>query len=195
MEASRSGAKASKARPLGIVRTVTVKGRDVMTSAVTSVGPEQPTPLAPPLENADAGPTVSDFRGLVVDHEHKKMDHEQQVHRAGVEQRRKRVAELIDRHISDESWRTLLHQARQSAEQGEKEFMLMRFPSQLCSDGARAINISEMGWPDTLRGEAAELYLRWARDLKPHGFPIGARLLDFPGGMPGDVGLFLLWGQ
>jgi CBS domain-containing protein len=98
-------------------------------------------------------------------------------------------------HISDENWRALLHQARQSAEQGEKEFMLMRFPSQLCSDGARAINISETGWPDTLRGEAAELYLRWERDLKPHGFPLGARLLDFPGGMPGDVGLFLFWGQ
>ncbi len=73
--------------------------------------------------------------------------------------------------------------------------MLLRFPSQLCSDGARTINISEPDWPDTLRGEAAELYLRWERDLKPHGFPLGARLLDFPCGMPGDVGLFLFWGQ
>jgi len=132
---------------------------------------------------------------LVADHEHKKLEHEQELRCAAVEQRRERVAELIDRHISDENWRALLQQARQSAEQGEKEFMLMRFPSQLCSDGARAINISETGWPDTLRGEAAELYQRWERDLKPHGFPLGARLLDFPGGMPGDVGLFLLWGQ
>jgi CBS domain-containing protein len=156
---------------------------------------EQPAPLAPSNASADAGPTISDFRGLVADHEHKKHEHEQELSRAGIEQRRERVAELIDHHISDENWRALLHQARQSAEQGEKEFMLMRFPSQLCSDGARAINISETGWPDTLRGEAAELYLRWERDLKPHGFPLGARLLDFPGGMPGDVGLFLFWGQ
>jgi CBS domain-containing protein len=156
---------------------------------------EQPAPLVPLNASADAGPTISDFRGLVADHEHKKQEHEQELRRAGVKQRRERVAELIDHHISDESWRALLHQARQSAEQGEKEFMLMRFPSQLCSDGARAINISETGWPDTLRGEAAELYLRWERDLKPHGFPMGARLLDFPGGMPGDVGLFLFWGQ
>jgi CBS domain-containing protein len=153
---------------------------------------EQP---ALPAASPDEGPTISDFRGLVADHEHKKLDHEQELRRAAVEQRRARVAELIDRHISDENWRALLHQARQSAEQGEKEFMLMRFPSQLCSDGARAINISEAGWPDSLRGEAAELYLRWERDLKPHGFPLGARLLDFPSGMPGDVGLFLFWGQ
>jgi hypothetical protein len=153
---------------------------------------EQPAPLPP---SADGGPNVSDFRGLVADHQHKKLEHEQKVCRAAVEQRQERVAELIDRHISDENWRALLHNARQSAEQGETEFMLLRFPSQLCSDGARAINISDLAWPDSLRGEAAELYLRWERDLKPHGFPLGARLLDFPGGMPGDVGLFLFWGQ
>jgi CBS domain-containing protein len=156
---------------------------------------EQPAPLAPPPALADAGPTVSDFRALVADHEHKKREHEQELRRGAVEQRREQVAELIDRHISDENWRALLHQARQAAEQGEKEFMLLRFPSQLCSDGARAINISEIDWPDSLRGEAAELYLRWERDLKPHGFLLGARLLDFPDGMPGDVGLFLFWGQ
>ena len=68
------------------------------------------------------------------------------------------------------------------AEQGEKEFMLMRFPSQLCSDGARAISISEMGWPNTLRGEAAELYLRWERDLKPQGFPMALGSWIFPAG-------------
>lgn len=156
---------------------------------------EQPVPLVPQPTSANVGPTISDFRGLVADHEHHKLEHEEELRRAAVEQRRERVAELIDRHISDENWRALLHQARQSAEQGEMEFMLMRFPSQLCSDGARAINISETGWSDTLRGEPAELYLRWEHDLKPNGFPLGARLLDFPGGMPGDVGLFLFWGE
>jgi CBS domain-containing protein len=156
---------------------------------------DQPAPLAPPPVPDDAGPTASDFRALVADHDHKKAEHSQELRRAAAEQRRARVAELIDRHISDESWRSLLHQARQSAEQGEKEFMLLRFPSQLCNDGGRAINISDPRWPETLRGEAGELYLRWERDLKPHGFPLGARLLDFPDGMPGDVGLFLYWGQ
>ncbi len=73
--------------------------------------------------------------------------------------------------------------------------MLLRFPGQLCSDGGRAVNTSAAGWPETLRGEAGELYLRWERDLKPNGFPLSARLLDFPGGMPGDIGLYLFWGQ
>jgi CBS domain-containing protein len=156
---------------------------------------DQPEPPLPPGAADGAGPTASDFRGLVADHERTKLEHSQELHRATVEQQRKRVVELMDLHISDETWRSLLHQAHQSAEQGEKEFMLLRFPSQLCSDGGRAINISEAVWSATLRGEAGELYLRWERDLKPQGFPLGARILDFPGGMPGDVGLFLTWGQ
>jgi hypothetical protein len=68
-----------------------------------------------------------------------------------------------------------------------------RFPSQLCSDRGRAINVSEPDWPATLCGEAAEIYLRWEHDLKPSGFHLAARVLDFPGGMPGDIGLFLVW--
>src|SRR5271170_1993797 len=152
-----------------------------------------PGPVAPGSD--DAGPTVVDFRGLVADHEHKKLEDSVELHRVAMEQRRDRVAKSIDRHISDENWRALLHRARQSAQQGETEFMLLRFPSQLCSDGGRAINTSEMRWPETLRGEAGELYLRWERDLRPHGFPLVARMLDFPGGMPGDIGLFLIWGR
>jgi CBS domain-containing protein len=35
--------------------------------------------------------------------------------------------------------------------------------------------------------------LREERDLQPGGFRLTARMLDFPGGFPGDVGLFLVW--
>lgn len=97
----------------------------------------------------------------------------------------------IDHHISDDHWRTPVDQARQAAEHGEKEWMLLRLPSQLCSDRGRAVNASRADWRKTLRGEAAEIYLRWERDLKPHGFGISANVLDFPAGMPGDIGLFL----
>jgi hypothetical protein len=65
----------------------------------------------------------------------------------------------------------------------------------LCTDGGRPVNAPLPGWPETLRGEAGEIYLRWKRDLKPSGFHLVARVLDFPGGMPGDIGLFLVWGE
>ena len=156
---------------------------------------DRPKPVEPPRGSDVPGLTVSDFRSLVVDHEHKELHHRQDLRRAAAQQRRDRVAELIDHHVSDESWRAQLHRARQSAELGEQELMLLRFPSLLCRDGGRAVNMGETHWPESLQGEAAELYLRWARDLKPHGFPLRARVLDFPGGMPGDIGLFLTWEQ
>ncbi|HTT81575.1 MAG TPA: hypothetical protein VMF86_18055, partial [Stellaceae bacterium] len=83
----------------------------------------------------------------------------------------------------------------EAAEHGERDFMLLRFPSDLCADGGRAINSALPEWPATLRGEAAELYRRWESGLKPRGFHLVARILDFPDGKPGDIGLFLGWGE
>lgn len=148
---------------------------------------------APPPEPDDTQLTAADLRTLVANFKQKQHELLDEAHRAKADQRRRRVAELIDEHVLDPNWRALLHRARQGAERGEKEFMLLRFPSQLCSDGGRAINVAETGWPGTLRGEPAELYLRWERDLKPHGFRLAARVLEFPGGKPGDIGLFLIW--
>jgi hypothetical protein len=48
-----------------------------------------------------------------------------------------------------------MHKAHEGAEQGEKEFMLLRFPNQLCGDGGRAVNVSEPHWPKTLRRRAS----------------------------------------
>jgi CBS domain-containing protein len=139
--------------------------------------------------------SVDDFRGLVTDFERHQAEHQDAARRAAAQQRRQKTKELIDHRISDESWRALLHQARQAAERGEKEWPLLRLPSELLSDGGRAVNAPQPDWPKTLGGEAAEIYLRWERDLKPRGFGISARVLDFPGGMPGDIGLFLVWGK
>jgi CBS domain-containing protein len=158
-------------------------------------GADRTRPAEQPRKPDEAALMAADFRQLVADHEHQEVLHREEQRRAAAQQRRRKLAELIDHHISDESWRGLMHQTRQAAERGEKEFMLLRFPSQLCSDGGRAVNVSGSHWPATLRGEAAEVYLRWERDLKPNGFRLGARILDFPGGMPGDIGLFLIWEQ
>jgi CBS domain-containing protein len=156
---------------------------------------EQSQPAAPTLQQDEAGVTASDFRRLVEDHERQEVQHRQEERRAAAQQHQRRVAELINHHISPESWRGLVHEAQQAAQRGEKEFTLLRCPSQLCSDGGRAVNAAERDWPMTLRGEAAEIYLRWERDLKPRGFRLTARVLDFPGGTPGDIGLVLGWGN
>jgi CBS domain-containing protein len=155
----------------------------------------KPRSSEPSHESDETGLMATDFQHLVADCVHKELEHSDQLLRAEAERRRHKVTELIDHHISDESWRALLHEAREAAEHGQKELMLLRFPSQLCGDGGRAINVTEAIWPSTLRGEAAEIYLRWESDMMPRGFRLTARVLAFPGGMPGDIGLFLTWAQ
>ena len=97
----------------------------------------------------------------MADFENKEARRREDLRHSSEEKQKHEVEELIGTHISDESWRNLLHGARAAAEQGLKEFMLLRFPSQLCSDGGRAVNVPDPDWPATLRGEAAEIYLRW----------------------------------
>ncbi|HUC68800.1 MAG TPA: CBS domain-containing protein [Stellaceae bacterium] len=158
--------------------------------------PTQAPGSTAPLPQPPAAPvTVEQFRQLMSDFAHRELEHSDEARRTAAKQRRQEVTTLIDEHVSGEDWRAMLHQAREAAEHGFKEFMLLRFPSDLCSDGGRAINSEQPDWPTTLRGEAAEMYLRWERELRPNGFHLGARVLNFPGGMPGDIGLFLLWGQ
>lgn len=148
---------------------------------------EQPDP-------ARSGLSADNFRQLVEDYHNGETQHRDEARRAAANQRRQRVRELIDAHVSDDTWRAMLHHAREAAEAGQAECVALRFPSQLCIDGGRAINTAEADWPVTLRGEAAEIYLRWERDLKPRGFALSARVLEFPDGKPGDIGLFLAWG-
>lgn len=80
-----------------------------------------------------------------------------------------------------------------SAARGAFEAMIMRFPSSLCTDDGRAINNGEPGWPQTLPGKALDAYRLWLRIGKPNGYRLRALIVDFPGGVPGDVGLFLDW--
>jgi hypothetical protein len=82
---------------------------------------------------------------------------------------------------------------RSAAERGEREVMVVRFPSTYCTDGGRAINNFEAGWEKTLTGFAQRAYEFGQKELAPQGYKIRAQILDFPGGMPGDVGLFLRW--
>jgi hypothetical protein len=140
-------------------------------------------------------PTAEEFGALVKESGHQKALRQDEVRRAALEQREALIKRLLDEHVKDDNWRSILDRAKAAAGKGEKEQLLLRFPCQLCSDGGRAINAVQPDWPETLRGEAAEIYHLWERDLKPNGFHLTARILNFPGGMPGDVGLTMVWGR
>jgi hypothetical protein len=77
---------------------------------------------------------------------------------------------------------------------GLKEVEVARFPNKLCTDRGRAINQQEAGWQNTLTGRPKEMYDFWERQLKSRGYGLRIQIVDFSGGMPGDIGLTLKWG-
>jgi hypothetical protein len=88
---------------------------------------------------------------------------------------------------------SLLHKLRSAAERGQTELMVMRFPNTLCTDKGRALNNAEPTWPDTLIGRPRQAYEFWREHLQPAGYRLKAMIVDWPRGLPGDVGLFLGW--
>jgi hypothetical protein len=82
---------------------------------------------------------------------------------------------------------------RAAAERGETHLRVFTFPSELCADGGRAINNGDPNWPKTLIGFAARAYEFYQKELQPHGYKLRGEILDFPGGMPGEVGITLAW--
>jgi len=76
---------------------------------------------------------------------------------------------------------------------GLTEVQVYRFPNALCTDRGRAINQQEPGWEKTLTGVPKEIYLLWERHFKPRGYKLKVEIVNFPGGMPGDVGMTLKW--
>jgi len=75
----------------------------------------------------------------------------------------------------------------------QTEVQVYRFPNALCSDGGRAINQHEPGWEKTLTGVPREVYELWDRQFRPRGYKLKAEIVDFPGGVPGDVAFTLGW--
>ena len=86
------------------------------------------------------------------------------------------------------------HIVNRAVENGLTSVQVLRFPNHLCTDNGRAIDQAEDGWEKTLTGIPKELYFFWERQLKPAGYHIKYEIIDRPGGMRGDVAVFLSWG-
>ena len=94
------------------------------------------------------------------------------------EERLKRAAAIIQRGVDN----------------GQTEVFIGRFPNSLFTDRGRAINQTEPGWETTLTGLPKELYQFWDRHLKPRGYRLRVQIVDWPDGIPGDIGIVLVWG-
>jgi hypothetical protein len=113
--------------------------------------------------------------------------------------------------LTDEIIQSGLDRIKRAFERGETELMIAAFPSDFCTDGGRAIinagappinkpsqaeqaaRSDEPEWLTTLPAGAHHVYDFWKQNLRPGGFGFSARVINYPGGMPGDVGLFFTW--
>ena len=80
-----------------------------------------------------------------------------------------------------------------AVENGLTCVQVFRFPHSICTDNGRAINQNEPGWEKTLTGIPKEIYEFWKRQLQPRGYHIRYEVIDYPGGMPGDIAITLSW--
>ncbi|MBR1227847.1 MULTISPECIES: hypothetical protein [unclassified Bradyrhizobium] len=78
---------------------------------------------------------------------------------------------------------------------GLTEVQVYRFPNTLCTDKGRAINQQEPGWENTLTGIPKEIFQLWTDYLKPRGYRISYQIIDYSGGVPGDVAITIAWGD
>ena len=113
--------------------------------------------------------------------------------RKGDEERHHLREAFMSRELHPEVFERITRAVKSAAERGERELLVLRFSSEYCSDGGRAINNAEPDWPDTLTGFAKRAHEFWQKELQPQGYKVRAQIMDFPGGVPGDVGLFLRW--
>jgi hypothetical protein len=95
----------------------------------------------------------------------------------------------------DEKVRLASTVIQRAVRNGLTEVQVYRFPNSLCTDRGRAINQMEPGWETTLTGMAKEIYQLWADYLKPRGYRIRYQIIDFSGGVPGDIAITLSWGD
>ena len=100
---------------------------------------------------------------------------------------------FMHRDVHPEAITRVNNMIRRAAEQGNHQIQALTFPATFCNDRGRRINNMEPDWPNSLEGFAKKAYEFYVAELKPLGFKLTAQVLDYPEGMPGNIGLFLSW--
>lgn len=100
---------------------------------------------------------------------------------------------FFQRGLHPEAHRRVSAVVRRAAEAGQREVLILTFPSTWTTDRGLRINNHEADWPESLEGFPKRAYEFFVSDLRPAGYGLRAEVLNFAGGMPGDVGLYLSW--
>lgn len=138
-------------------------------------------------------PSASELQAMITreeEHEAAVAQHKREAARA---RRRQEMERLQRSKLSPDDIRAIVQRCTDAAQAGHDKVNAYRFPSEVCLDGGRAINNGERDWPASLTGQPRAVYEYWQNVLRPAGYHLQARILNYPGGVPGDVGFILSW--
>jgi hypothetical protein len=151
-------------------------------------------PTAVPAAEDDLLMSVAELKQYVQQVEMAKAKNSLSAYNKAHEKQQELLAKLkSDAPIDDATFRAFLMRLKSVASTGANEMMIGRFPSELCTDHGRAINQGENNWPDTLQGRARKAYEVWKEKLQPLGYKMKVLIIEWPNGLPGDVGMYLIW--
>jgi hypothetical protein len=135
----------------------------------------------------------ADLNQIASDSEIEKMDEERMLKKKKDQQQLELRSAFMERDIHPEVFERINQAISIAAKQGLRQVQVVTFPSSYCSDRGRRINIADPEWPSTLEGFAKRAFDFFDKELRPLGYKLHAEIISFPGGMPGDVALFLKW--
>jgi len=146
-------------------------------------------------KNVDLLPSAADAALRVAEAQEAKAEERRRGAEAA-EQEKKALIQSLQKPpglSTDEKLKRAAAFIERAIKEGQTEVQVFRFPSELCTDRGRAINQREPGWESTLTGIPKDMYQFWHDHLRPLGYKAHFQMIDFPGGMPGDIGIFLSW--
>lgn len=147
-----------------------------------------------PDENHDLLLSVKELRQRVEEEARARSKSAEAASSKAEQQRQELIKQLQSPEpIDEKSITSFLYRLKDAALKGDDEVMVARFPVELTTDHGRSINQAEEGWPDTLIGRPRQAYEVWKEHLQPLGYHLKAQIVDWPGGMPGDIGLYVSW--
>lgn len=145
------------------------------------------------MSMSGSGFSAESVRSLISSKKQKLEQEQHELEEAAKAQRQKLHDAFLERDIRPEALDRVATMVQKAVERGDKQALLFQFPSEWLPDKGRAVTNRDPKWHEKLDGFAKRAYDFYVRELAPRGFQLQAEILDWPGGMPGDVGFVLTW--
>ena len=137
--------------------------------------------------------SAADLRGRISDKLIAEAKEKAAKQRAHDEEKQRAHREFMERKFTEDDRIRIRQRIETAAEAGFFELEVLKFPSEYLEDHGRRINNNDQDWSEHLCGYAKELCDAFQDLAQPQGYKLITRVVDYPGGMIGDIALVVSW--